>query len=79
VATGEESIERFVLAEFQALRSELLTHFSFANALIGLQLTLVGVAAAASGLGPLVGAVLSVLSSLIWLTYLDHIYARLFV
>jgi hypothetical protein len=61
------------LAEYQSLRSEALTHFTFANALIGLQVAAIGVGITVVRSLPVLAAGLAALTSVIWLSYLDHI------
>ena len=61
------------IAEYQSLRSEALTHFTFANALIGLQVAAIGVGMTVIRSLPISAAGLAALTSIIWLSYLDHI------
>lgn len=61
------------LAEYQSLRSEALAHFTFANALIGLEIAAIGVGITVVRGLPVLAAGLAALTSVIWLSYLDHI------
>jgi hypothetical protein len=61
------------LAEYQCLRTETVTHFTFANALIGLEVAAIGVSATLLNQGPILFAGFTALTSVIWVSYMDHI------
>lgn len=70
MATDPTSV---LLAEYQALRTELMTHFAFANALVGLQVAAIGVSATVLDAGSVLIAGFALLTTVIWVSYLDHI------
>jgi hypothetical protein len=47
-------------------------HFTFANALIGLEVTAIGVGVATADKSPAIFACFSALTAIVWLSYMDH-------
>jgi hypothetical protein len=50
-----------------------MNHFTFANALIGIEITAIGISATVLGKTPVFFALFSILTVIIWLSYMDHI------
>jgi hypothetical protein len=61
------------IAEYNCLRSEAMHHFTFANALIGLEVTAIGLGVATADKAPAIFACFSALTVIVWLSYMDHI------
>lgn len=60
-------------SEYEALRQETNTHQNFANAIIGLELTSLGLGISLGNKSPYVLAGLAIVTTMLWLSYLDHL------
>src|ERR1700761_621565 len=63
----------FHKSEYEALRQETNTHQTFANAIIGLEVTALGVGISLGGKSPYVLAGLAIVTAMLWVSYLDHL------